>query len=284
MDNKVCAIVISYNNINECKKTITAIYHQVEHIVIVNNFSTSNVSKDLESLYSHDKKIDLIFLDENYGIAYALNRGVELALTNNYKWVITMDQDSVASSDMITKMIYCADNLNNQDQKNSCIFSTYNTPKDILKPCIEIYMGITSGNLIHTSIYKKFGLYNEEFFIDSVDFEFFLRLKNKGIKFYQAPQATMSHSLGEKKENNKFSFLTPSYTHSPLRRYYIFRNHLYLCKLYFFKNPIYLTWKTLNITKLFLSILLLEKNKLQNIGMILTGIKHFFKGTTGAHR
>ena len=277
----VCAIVISYADLTACKLTISALYNQVSHIVIVDNFSTISLSNELSDIYGCDGRITLMSLDQNYGIAYALNHGVKLALSMKYDWILTMDQDSIASPNMIDGMFECVESLSdNNGHSNVCVFASYRLVKLQNKLCKEIYMGITSGNLLSSSIFNDYGFYNEGYFIDSVDFEFFLRIKYNGVKFYRATNAYMTHSLG-KKNNDDLNFLQNEYTHSPLRRYYIFRNHLYLCKAYITKNPLYLTWKTINLIKLYIVIVLFEKNKVDNLKMIHKGLLDFMTGKMG---
>ena len=41
------------------------------------------------------EEITLIELNENKGIAYALNRGIEYAVNNDFQWVLTLDDHSI---------------------------------------------------------------------------------------------------------------------------------------------------------------------------------------------
>jgi GT2 family glycosyltransferase len=59
---------------------------------------------------------------------------------------------------------------------------------------------ITSGNLLKVSAFERIGGFREDLFIDSVDFDFCLRLKKSGYRIMRCNQAILYHSLGERKE------------------------------------------------------------------------------------
>ena len=46
-----------------------------------------------------------VFNSENLGIAKALNQGIEIAIKEKFEWVITMDNDSIATENMIDNML-----------------------------------------------------------------------------------------------------------------------------------------------------------------------------------
>ena len=94
---KVVAIVVAYNIESEkLLKNIYSYYDFVEKIVIVDNSNKSNNLKDYEN-----EKIVYIGLGENLGIARALNEGIKYAIINNFKYALTMDQDSSFNNNLI---------------------------------------------------------------------------------------------------------------------------------------------------------------------------------------
>ena len=88
--NKNSKIIIKnfiYNNLFELISTIS---NQVNYIIIVdNNSSDQLIFKKLEF-----EKTYIIFNNQNFGIAKALNQGIKKAITLDCDWVITFDQDS----------------------------------------------------------------------------------------------------------------------------------------------------------------------------------------------
>jgi len=55
-----------------------------------------------------------------------------------------------------------------------------------------------SGSLLSLMAFKEIGPFREEFFIDSIDADYCLRLRKKGYKIIVACQAQMKHSVGER--------------------------------------------------------------------------------------
>ena len=76
------------------------------------------------------------------------------------------------------------------------------------------------------------GGYDEKLFIDSVDFDFSLRLLDRGYKLVKVANATANHVIGEGEEKRFLFFKVKYYTHSKERYYYISRNHFYILNKY----------------------------------------------------
>ena len=71
--NSVAAVIITYNVENDFRQRINKLKGKVDEIVVVDNGSkieTINMLKELEN------EITLIYLEDNNGIAYALNKGI----------------------------------------------------------------------------------------------------------------------------------------------------------------------------------------------------------------
>ena len=100
----------------------------------------------------------------------------------------------------------------------------------------EITNAITSGNLVRVSVYDQIGLYDEGFFIDCIDFDFCLRLRRVGYAVHRVAAARMKHQLGEAIDLP--DAIRRHYArHSPLRRYYMSRNFMYMAERYLFEFP-----------------------------------------------
>lgn len=75
MNNKVCALIITYNINEKIIEVANSIVNQVELLVIVDNSSKPQTIKLLERL-NKNPNIKVIFNDKNCGIAKALNQGI----------------------------------------------------------------------------------------------------------------------------------------------------------------------------------------------------------------
>jgi rhamnosyltransferase len=274
---KVCAVVVSFNGGETIKNTVSALKKQVDFILIIDNNSNKNTKDILVKL--ENNKIKTIYNEKNYGIARALNKGVVFAKRNNFKWVLTMDQDSIAENKMVDKMLECAKFYANNGRIVS--FSPnilhaaregYKNRKKKLRLYQERLTVITSGNLIKIDVFNEFIKYEEKLFIDSVDFDFCLKLRINGYKIIRCYNASLTHELGEVKFRKIFDIKMHYHVHSYTRKYYIMRNNIYILKKYFLGYPVFCIKKQLFIFIFIIQSIILEKNKLLNVKYLIKGL------------
>lgn len=234
----LCAIVVSYNGDDCIENTIRSLKRQVGRIVIIDNGSDYNTIKILKSLV--DDEVVVIYLNENKGIAYALNKGLNYALENKYKWIITFDQDTVPYEGSIYKLMNHAKEYYANSDKNVSFGAQLALKNDstmierkVNRGCRRTTYLITSGNLTLVDAARNAGGWTNELFIDAVDYDFSLKLRMKGYRLIHCYDCVMEHSLGEKKEGQKVS------THNNIRKYYVVRNNKYILKKYFLRFPFY---------------------------------------------
>ena len=185
---KVAAIIVSYNPDSNLFDSINLLLNQVEKVIIVDNGSKEKYVKYIKSI--NEDKIEIILNKENLGIATALNIGVRKALENGYEWILTMDQDSKASPDMVKKMFNVYNSINREERKD--ILSIFPNFVDERIQSIEensnmnsyeyVDADITSGNLLRKEVFEKVGFFDDSLFIDLVDTDFCMRLNEKNIK------------------------------------------------------------------------------------------------------
>lgn len=204
--SKVAAIIVSYNPDKNLLDSVNLLISQVEKIIIVDNGSIEEKRKDISSIKDIDnERIEIIFNEENLGIATALNIGVREALKQGFNWILTMDQDSKASKDMVEKMFEVYNNIDEKERKS--ILSIFPNFVDERIQSIEensvmntyeyVDADITSGNLVNSEVFDKVGFFDDSLFIDLVDTDFCMRLNEKNIKMIKVRDAILYHSLGE---------------------------------------------------------------------------------------
>jgi len=285
-NDKISAVIVSYNEglslyENVCKHSM-----YLDSIIIVDNGSTDEASCEILHKIESDHTATVIRLNDNYGIGFALNRGVELALRLGKEWIITFDQDSTPVNDVTNIMIQFAN-----QQLLSRVNVSIMTPR-IITGANDLIAGssrdseivqyaITSGNLIRAQVFKAIGLYNEDYFIDSVDFEFCLRAKQYGYRIHRVDEALLLHRLGSRETIKIAGFSVDLVVHSPLRRYYIFRNHFWLMATYWNVSPVLIIKKTTSLLVMLLQILFFEKNKYGQLKMIRQGLADCVKNKRG---
>lgn len=288
MKTSICAIIVSYNCDEKIILGIDSIKNQANHVLIVDNGSNGQSLEILKKAISNN--VEIIYNSENMGIAYALNQGVKYAKKNDFEWIVTLDQDSIATEKMIKDMLTAYNSLSST-KKNEIVSivprhieQKMYDEKQIVSTnikCEEVLTDITSGNLIKVSVFDKVGYFDEKLFIDCVDNEFCLRLCKSGYKIIRVNDSILLHNLGNLKIK-KFITKKASYTnHSFIRRYYITRNRYYVWNLYgkYFEEWVKTDKKA--ASKDLIMIILFEKDKLLKLKMIMKGYIDFKKNHFG---
>lgn len=287
---KVVAIIISYNPDNNLLDSVNLLKNQVEKIIIVDNGSKKEKVKNINLIRDIDKeKIEVIFNEENLGIATALNIGIKEGLKQGYNWILTMDQDSKCSENMVKKMFEVYNGIDEKERRD--ILSIFPNFVDERIQSIEensemnayeyVDADITSGNLLKAEVFDKVGFFDDSLFIDLVDTDFCMKLNEKNIKMIKVRDAILYHSLGESQSVKSVFGKFNTSNHSALRRYYMTRNRFYTWEKYKDLNSFTLNRDKKLFKKEFVKIILGEKDKMNKIKMVFKGYKDYKKGIRG---
>lgn len=238
----IAACIITYNpDINRLEENIKAIVEQVSVIYIIDN-NSKNMKKYENKIYDI-KKCKITKLNDNMGVAFALNKAIELSREMGYSWLLTMDQDSIASENYVN---ICCDFVNNNN--NIGIITPLVIDRNLsnngrfipVKEHEKVTTCITSGAFTNIEAVIKCGGFDNDFFIDSVDFDMCLNMRQHGYFIYKLNTISILHELGKIDEKEFLGKKFYSTNHSPQRVYYIYRNFFILKKKYknFSKNDI----------------------------------------------
>jgi rhamnosyltransferase len=272
------AVVVSYNGRESTRRTILALLGQVGHIHVVDNGSDADSIEILDSL-ARENRISIDRLGKNRGVGHALNLGVAHARRIGCTWLLTMDQDSVVDSGTIEA--YRSAILFDR-QVASLSPRTSAKASDTDAKYVNIDSAITSGNLVHISVFDKIGLYDEGFFIDCIDFDFSLRLRRAGYKLLRVQNAEMRHQLGEL--TSLPTYVTRFYAqHSATRRYYMTRNYLYLMERHLLHFPAFIIKLGILRVLLLVLIIFLDRNPLSSYCAIARGLRDYVARRDGPY-
>lgn len=259
---------------------------EVDHVVVVNNSHTVSIESDLAN-------VEWVQLSCNEGIAYAQNIGIAKAREQGAEFVLLMDQDSIPAQDMVAELRSAILSLPDaaavgpvymsEHQNEASIFTRVegfrrvSAACDASHPLVKTDALIASGCLIPMSVLDTVGDMREDLFIDYVDTEWGLRAKSMGFSSYAVHSAKMSHQLGIR----AIEFMGRSMiVHSPLRRYYQYRNAILLYKM----KHIPFDWKVIDAYRLFIRAVFYactNAPRWQNIKMMSLGLWHGVLGKTG---
>ena len=108
MNNKIVAVIVTYNRLELLKEAIQAVKAQTElpkKVIIVNNNSTDDTKEYLESIKS--ELITPVHLEENLGGAGGFYHGIKKAYNEEADWVWIMDDDTIATPTALEKLVNC---------------------------------------------------------------------------------------------------------------------------------------------------------------------------------
>ena len=147
-------------------------------------------------------------------------------------------------------------------------------PQD--KP-VEASFLISSGCLIPVIVIKEVVLMNEDFFIDYIDVEWSFRAASKGYKLFATPKARMNHVIGEQRAS---VFGRKVSIHSPLRKYYLFRNSIFMIRCPYISFGYKLREVVFNFIRFFVYLFYCDQ-KMEYIKYTFRGYYDGFLGVSG---
>lgn len=275
---KVISSIVTYNaDLQRLEQNIKAILPQVSEIVLVDN--GSNNLSGVISLANSYPNIHIIQEGENKGIAKALNDAVAYAHSKGYEWIITLDQDSVSPSNLVSTYEKYADagtvgmlSCKIVDRN----FGEMSYSQQDHKPIEEVMSCITSASMLNIKAWKEVGGFDEKMFIDSVDFDICYSLREHGYKVLRTNETSLLHEVGHSEIRKWMGKERQIFHHSPIRYYYMARNGLLLGKKHHF-----LPRATYRALRGFIIMLLFDDHRRAKAKMMLRGYWHFIIGRYG---
>lgn len=250
MGFNVAAYITAYQDLSSIKTCIKSLEIQsinLKNLLIIDNSQKAlNLQIKIPHTIQHHP--------DNIGIGGGLNIAIQWAIHNNFNFLWAFDQDSQPNPDTLKNLlsdyqllqqknipvgiisptiidaqtgIILPNDLNKKYRLKS--YSPELTPSPFTYYAEKLYqcdVVITSGSLINLKAAKNIPLPNPDLFIDGVDWEYCLDMKKHGYHICVSEKTTMQHNFG--------TYLThfhkdhPIYIYSPLRYYYINRNHTYI--------------------------------------------------------
>ncbi|OKL39625.1 glycosyltransferase family 2 protein [Pontibacter flavimaris] len=285
MISNIAGVVVLYNPEEDIIDNVSTYYNSLQKLYVVDNSEVPS-EKVLQELSKNFPHTEYHHLANNQGIAKALNIAASRAIEEGFDWLLTMDQDSQASEDMIPKLLEVSANI--PKEQVGIIAPRYILETDSLDAeqsnLQEVDVAITSGNLLNLCAFKEVGPFREDFFIDYVDHEYCLRLKLSNYKIVINNKVLLYHKLGDSKSHSFLGYQVNASHHNFLRRYYITRNRLAVLKEFKIQFPQYYRNESTNNLREFIKIILFEKNKVKKIKSVYKGYLDFRRNKFGKYR
>ncbi|GCD09731.1 glycosyltransferase [Clostridium tagluense] len=282
---KVGSVVVLYNFNESFLKNLELLKKYVDFIVLVDNSSVS--SQNLFEEFIGDGLV-YIPLYGNFGIATALNKGMEVCINQNCDWALNLDQDSTFYNDIIAVYRKYINNNTCTNIMGLCpqYFTYQNNPK-LNESSIQVKETIQSGTLFNIEKYLKLGFFKDDYFIDYVDFEYCYRAEKQGYIFMRCNSAALIHNKDEAVFDKDYKYYREikcfKYRHhymypSETRTYYVFRNGM----------DVFFTYKKIsvliNLLTRIVKCILFEKNKMGQLKAMLNGFRDYKRKKYGINK
>jgi rhamnosyltransferase len=289
----VAAIIVTHHPDQDFSQRLDALLAQLKRVVIVDNGSDEACLSPLQPYLADDGRVTIHRNKTNLGIATALNQGFEILIGEGYRWVLTLDQDSIPAAGMVAAL---CDRLRTDPDPSrvAMVGANRRDPADPgaehlwVRPkvgfpffervaCEKLGDGgttavITSGTLTSVAAFGEIGPFRDELFIDLVDTEYCLRARRAGYRIIGACDASLVHSIGETRTVSVLGIRISATNHAPVRRYYLFRNGTFLMREYLGVYSHGIICLGLVLGQILLGVILLERRKVATLRACCLGI------------
>lgn len=241
-------IVCYFPDFDKLSKLINALRDSVDRVVILDNGGVS--AKQIFALNSEDK-VFIVKMPGNVGLGSAFNHGFQLASEARIEYVLTFDQDSSPTSQYPREILREYLRIKKMDdsavavgptiiddrdpsiiysfaKKNAYVRNDYGYLRANSEDAIPVLVMVQSGMIIPVKTWADICKFDDQLFIEFVDTDWCYRINHAGFSIYGTRLVSMRHEISDKAPYKVFGFSLLTY--SPIRRYYFFRNVVYLLK------------------------------------------------------
>jgi rhamnosyltransferase len=276
--SKILGVVSAYYpDIQELVKNINSYLDQLDLLIIWENTPVLESRMDEILPLINSDKIMVSSTGFNEGLGKPFSEALKKAKSENFDFLLTMDQDSYFANGEFEKYVKL---IENNIHTNIAVYSPnrnniYNSEKDF----VEIRTAISSGSIYPVLNFEKTGNFREDYFLYMIDIEYCFRAKRNNLITVCLPAVSLLHKEGYA-EKSKFGLSVNNYPAQST--YYIIRNSLLTWKLY----PEYTTRKDkiyfykYKVIYRLLKIMF-EKQPFLKIKALILGLLHGFKFKTG---
>lgn len=272
LPKKVAAVVTTFNTGDAILPNLERIAKQVAFVIVVDDSGVPALNNALECAEIQNSVV--LRNEKNLGIAASLNCGVAHAEKIGCDWVITLDDDTLVSESYVDDvmtflhsgveasigLIACARVGSYDPQRVGNVYSLKRTL-------------ITSGCMFSLRVFREVGGFDEDLFIDLVDFDFCTKLRRLSLSIVQLNVAGMNHKVGNSQTMRLLCRKVVVYNHSPFRLYYQMRNIFLFSRKHFTFDPLLSIYLLLDVLRLPLKVLLFEQNKKARFFYLANGLK-----------
>ncbi len=213
--NELFIVTVNWNQpivTGQCIESIRNNKIEDSNIVIVDNGSTDT---SVELFHNNFPTIVVLENEQNLGFSGGFNTGIKYALSKGAEYVFMVNNDTMFPPNMINIFFPLAKKLS-ADISSPIIFygdqperiwsaggyfckllsaplNAHHRDKPIPSKPIRREFLTGCALLIHKDVFKKIGLFDEDFFLYYEDLDYLKRAKDAGLKIWLIPQAKLYH-------------------------------------------------------------------------------------------
>lgn len=279
-------ILTAYNPcIVSLRENLESYVHQVGGVIVCDNTDNTDVAFQVKELCFGYSNVIYCSMMGNKGIAYAQNKGVELAISQGYEYFIEIDQDSKLGESFVSDIAGTYALLVSNHLPIAGV-----GPVAVSKEQGFVYHGykcnsgihmvdktLSSGFFFSKQAYQLVGAKDESLFIDLVDWDWCWRARSKSLNVVVDTSIKIDHMLGD---GHKAFLGCRVGLPAPIRLYYQYRNSIYILS----KAYVPFGWKVKRVGVLLLKVpyyLLFANKRLERMSYIFSGLLSAFKGSMG---
>jgi hypothetical protein len=263
---EVLIVLVNFNNTADTIDCINSIKEN-EHKTPYKIFLIDNGSKDFDraNLAAQFPEIEITETGKNLGFSAGINIGINKALAENIPYTLLLNNDTIVTPDFITDLIstlktnpqygivaplityydnsdiiwfrggsfnkYTSITRHTDMNKDKRLFATRASAAstDSHSPAFPTQFITGCCMLIKTDIFKKVGLFDEQYFLYNEDLDFCYRCQKQGIKFAVNPAVEIMHKVSGATNKDKNTTLDP-HRFTKIKAYYSARNDLLFIK------------------------------------------------------
>jgi len=287
--SKYAGVVVLYNPDIDIYNNINSYIDEVDILYIIDN--SEIIEEAMVEKIKQISKCVYINLMGNKGLAYALNVGCEMAIEGGFKYVLTMDQDSIFAEGSVKTII---EFIENSDEHYAIVCpnvkSIYYDDKSCQEKIAYTLLSedrnelknwvMTSGSMMCLGDYDSVHGFDNQMFIAHIDIDLGIKFHIQDKKIIMLGNSIIYQRFGNSVPKRiLWKTVHPSFA-SSVRTYYLFRNQKYLEIKYGNKTKKFIN---VHLYKFIIKIVLFEKQKLEKIKMALIGLSDGKRGKMGMY-
>ncbi|KAA8368000.1 glycosyltransferase [Leuconostoc carnosum] len=277
----IYTIVVTFNpEIGDLFDNLNEFCDGVEKILLVDNSDNSLISNQLSDKCKEYNNIIYLPTEDNNGIGAAQNDALRYLINNKCDdddLLLFFDQDSYIEKEQVLNLAKHLFREKNKNQSVVMLGATTTSSDSEVGTAVASHI-ISSGSIVSLGDFKKIGYFDEELFIDFIDFAWCWKAKSLGFKVMVDHDVFLHHQT-----TGQLKTIFGRGIDNPNRLYYVYRNVIISLNRYSPSFSFSFGWYKHLFLKAIFQIVV-AGSKIKRSAMVVKGIWHGINGKTGKYK